>query len=123
MLAVGYAETAIPMSETAGFVPNLQQPEIMHSVLEWILATGDVIGLDELGRIVLSVTVDDWLFDERTAFGGDLENRKPDPDDDSAPAEVAELQRSRCWYLADNRKAWRRRPCSRSSTSGPRFRL
>ena len=76
--------------ETAGFVPNLHHPEIMRSVLERILATGDVIGRDEHGRTVLAVAVDNWLFDALAAFGSDLEDRELDLDEDDDPAEDEE---------------------------------
>lgn len=76
--------------EISDFVPNLHHPEIMRSVLERILATGDVIGRDEHGRTVLAVAVDNWLFDALAAFGSDLEDRELDLDEDDDPAEDEE---------------------------------
>jgi hypothetical protein len=56
---------------------NVHHPEIIRGILEQILATGDVVGRDEQGRIVLAVVVDDWLFDELAGFGADLADREP----------------------------------------------
>ena len=44
--------------------------------------SGDVLGHDSEGRIVLTVAVEPWLFDELAAFGSDVEDREPEPDDD-----------------------------------------
>jgi hypothetical protein len=72
------------------FVPNLGHPEIMRAILANVLATGDVIGRDRKGRIVLAVAVEAWLFDELAAFGTELENLEPEPDEDDDPAEDGE---------------------------------
>jgi hypothetical protein len=64
------------------FVLNIHHPEIMRGVLERVLATGDVLGQDRSGRIVLAVAIEPWLFDALAEFGTDLEEREPDPDED-----------------------------------------
>jgi hypothetical protein len=45
---------------------------------------------DPAGRVVLAVVVDDWLFDELTAFGTELEDLEPEPNEDDDPAEDEE---------------------------------
>jgi len=45
---------------------------------------------DQAGRVVLAVVVDDWLFDELTAFGTELEDLEPEPNEDDDPAEDEE---------------------------------
>jgi hypothetical protein len=52
-----------------------------------MLATGDVLGRDQAGRIVLAVAIEPWLFDELAAFGTDLEGLEPEPDEEDDPAE------------------------------------
>jgi hypothetical protein len=69
---------------------NLGHPEILHAILANILMTGDVIGRDVKGRTVLTVAVDEWLFDELAAFGTELEDLEPEPDEDDDPAEDGE---------------------------------
>ena len=64
------------------FVLNIHHPEIMRSVLERVLATGDVIGRDHRVRIVVAVAIEPWLFDALAEFGTDLEDREPNPDED-----------------------------------------
>jgi hypothetical protein len=55
------------------------------------LATGDVLGRDEAGGVVLAVAGEPWLFDELAAFGADLDELEPEPDDeDDDPAEDEE---------------------------------
>jgi hypothetical protein len=71
-------------------VPNLGHPKIMHAVLANVLATGDVLGQDHVGRIVLAVAVGAWLFDELAAFGTELEDLEPEPDEEDDPAEDEE---------------------------------
>jgi hypothetical protein len=71
-------------------VPDIHHPEIMRGVLERVLATGDVLGRDDAGRVVLAVAVEPWLFDELAAFGSDLDELEPDPDEDDDPAEDEE---------------------------------
>jgi hypothetical protein len=69
-------------------VPGIHHPEIMRGVLERVLATGDVLGHDDAGRVVLSVAVEPWLFDELAAFGADVDELEPEPDEeDDDPAE------------------------------------
>jgi hypothetical protein len=63
-------------------MPNIHDPDIMRSILEQIMVTGDVICTDGPGRTILAVTVDNWLIDELAAFGTDLEDREPEPDKD-----------------------------------------
>ena len=48
-------------------VPDIHHPEIMRSVLERMIPTGDVLGRDRHGRTVLVVAVEDWLLDELAA--------------------------------------------------------
>ena len=38
----------------------------------------------------IAVVVDDWLFDELTAFGTELEDLEPEPNEDDDPAEDEE---------------------------------
>jgi hypothetical protein len=52
--------------------------------------TGDVLGRDQAGRIVLAVVVDGWLFDELAAFGTELEDLEPKADEDDDLAEDEE---------------------------------
>ncbi len=47
-----------------------------------MLATGDVLGHDSQGSIVLAVSVEPWLFDAFAEFGTDLEDDEPEPDED-----------------------------------------
>ena len=81
---------AMPHDSLDRFVPNLGHPEIMRAILANVLATGDVLGRDQAGRIVLAVAVEAWLFDELAAFGTELENLEPEPDEDDDPAEDGE---------------------------------
>ena len=81
---------AMPHDSLDRFVPNLGHPEIMRAILANVLATGDVLGRDQAGRIVLAVAVDAWLFDELAAFGTDLEDLEPEPAEDDDPAEDGE---------------------------------
>ena len=82
------------MASGEGFghaVPDIHHPEIMRGVLGRVLATGDVLGRDDAGRVVLAVAVEPWLFDELAAFGADLDELEPEPDDeDDDPAEDEE---------------------------------
>jgi hypothetical protein len=77
----------VPHDTLDRFVPNLGHPEIMRAILANVLATGDVLGRDQAGRIVLAVAVDVWLFDELAAFGAELEDLEPEPDEENDPAE------------------------------------
>ena len=63
---------------TGGYVPNIHQPDVMRSILEQIVDTGDVIGAAGPGRTILAVTVDNWLIDELAALSGDLADREPE---------------------------------------------
>jgi hypothetical protein len=45
---------------------------------------------DQVGRIVLAVAVDEWLFDELAAFGMELESLEPQPDEEDDPAKDEE---------------------------------
>lgn len=69
---------------TSGYVLNVHHPEVMRGIMEQVLATGDVIGQDGEGRIVLAVAVEPWLFDALATFGTDLEDCEPEPDEDDA---------------------------------------
>ena len=64
------------------FTLDLGHPEIMRTILAQVLATGDVIGRDAQGRTVLTVAVEDWLFDAMAALDADLEDLEPEPDDE-----------------------------------------
>jgi hypothetical protein len=60
-------------SGAAGYLPNVHHPEVMRSILEQIIETGDVLGTSGPGRTIFAVTVDHWLTDELAAmFGVDL---------------------------------------------------
>lgn len=65
-----------------GYLPNVQHPDVLRTILQGIVETGDVLGAAGPGRTVLAVTVDDWLLDELAALGADLEDREPEPDED-----------------------------------------
>ena len=65
---------------TSGYVPNIHHPDVMRSILEQIVDTGDVLGFTGPGRTILAVTVDNWLIDELAALGADLEAREPEPE-------------------------------------------
>ena len=65
-------------SGAAGYVPNIHHPDVMRSILEQIVETGDVIGAAGPGRTILAVTVDNWLIDELAALGSDVEDREPE---------------------------------------------
>jgi hypothetical protein len=55
-----------------------------------VLATGDVVGHDEAGRVVLAVAVEGWLFDALSSLDAALEDLEPELDeDDDDPAEDA----------------------------------
>jgi hypothetical protein len=45
-----------------------------------------VLGQDASGRTILAVAVDAWLFDELAAFGTELEDLEPEPDEEDDPA-------------------------------------
>ena len=66
-------------SSPAGYVPNVHHPDVMRGILEQVLATGDPLGRDAQGRIVLAVAVESWLFDALAEFGTDLEDDEPEP--------------------------------------------
>ena len=63
---------------TSGYVPNIHHPDVMRSILEQIVNTGDVLGSAGPGRTILAVTVDNWLIDELAALGSDLADREPE---------------------------------------------
>lgn len=44
-------------------MPNVHHPEVMRSILQGIVETGDVIGMAGPGQAVLAVTVGNWLLD------------------------------------------------------------
>jgi hypothetical protein len=91
MLPVTNSPEAIMASgEGFGYVPDVRHPEVMRGILERILATGDVIGRDARGRAILAVAVDDWLLDELAAFGADLDELEPEPDEEDDPTEDGE---------------------------------
>ena len=57
---------------------NVEAPPIMRAVLRHILETGDVLGRDASGRVVLTLAVDEWLLDKLAAFGAAAEDLEPD---------------------------------------------
>ena len=59
-------------------MPNIHHPDVMRSILEQIVDTGDVIGTAGPGRTILAITVDNWLIDELAALGSDLADREPE---------------------------------------------
>ena len=63
---------------TSGYVPNINHPDVMRSILEQIVDTGDAIGSVGPGRTILAVTIDNWLIDELAALGTDLADREPE---------------------------------------------
>ena len=63
---------------TSGYVPNIHHPDVMRSILEQIVDTGDVIGAAGPGQTILAVTVDNWLIDELAALGSDAADREPE---------------------------------------------
>jgi hypothetical protein len=63
---------------TSGYVPNIHHPDVMRSILEQIVDTGDAIGSAGPNRTILAVTVDNWLIDELAALGSDLVDREPE---------------------------------------------
>ena len=44
-----------------------------------MLETGDVVGRDEHGRTVITVAVEDWMFDWLMTHGSEDEDLEPDP--------------------------------------------
>lgn len=72
------------------FTLDLGHPEILRTVLAGVLATGDVVGHDHAGRIVLTIAVEGWLFDELAALDADREDLEPEPDEEDDPAEDEE---------------------------------
>ena len=67
---------------TSGYVPNIH-PDVMRSIPQQIVDTGDVIGPAGPGQTILAVTVDDWLIDELAALGSDVTYREPEPVEDN----------------------------------------
>ena len=65
---------------TSGYEPNIHHPDVMRSILEQIVDTGDVLGTDGPGCTILAITVDNWMIDELAALGADLEAREPEPE-------------------------------------------
>jgi hypothetical protein len=59
-------------------------------VLGRVLATGDVPGRADAGRIVLAVAVEQSLSDALAAVGADLDELEPEPDEDDDLAEDEE---------------------------------
>ena len=63
---------------TSGYVPNIHHPNVMRSILEQIVDTGDVLGSAGPGRTILAITIDNWMIDELAALGSDLADREPE---------------------------------------------
>ena len=63
---------------TSGYVPNIHHPDVMRSILEQIVDTGDVLGTAGPGCTILAITVDNWLLDELAALGSDIADREPE---------------------------------------------
>src|SRR5688500_9296907 len=70
--------------------PDLTHPDVLRAVLAGVLATGDVVGRDHAGRLVLTLAVEDWLFDKLAALDAALEDLEPEPTEDDDPAEDEE---------------------------------
>ena len=68
---------------TSLYVPNIHHPDVMRSILQQIVDTGDVIGPAGPGQTILAVTVDDWLIDELAALGSDVADRELEPVEDN----------------------------------------
>ncbi len=47
---------------------NLEAPVMMRAVLRQILETGDVVGRDPSGRVLITLAVDEWLLEKFAAF-------------------------------------------------------
>jgi hypothetical protein len=47
---------------------------IIRAVLRQILETGDVVGTDTSGRVVITLAVDAWPLNKLTAFDGEAED-------------------------------------------------
>ena len=73
------------MATAAGYVPNIHHPDVMRSILEQIVDTGDAIGSPGPGRTTLAITVDNWLIDELAALGSDLADREAEYADHEHP--------------------------------------
>ena len=67
---------------TSGYVPKIRHPDVMRSILEQIVNTGDVLGFAGPGRTILAVPVDNWLIDELAALGTNQEDCEPEPVED-----------------------------------------
>jgi hypothetical protein len=67
-------------SGAAGYALKVHHPEVMRSILEQIVETGDVIGTAGPDRTVIAVTVDNWFIDELAALGTDHEDMEPEID-------------------------------------------
>ena len=57
---------------------NVEAPPIMRAVLRQILETGDVLGRDASGRVVLTLAVDEWLLEKLAAFNAEAEDLEPE---------------------------------------------
>lgn len=53
------------------------------AIQQRLLVTGDVLGHDSNGRIVLAVAVEPCPFDALANFGADLEDREREPDEEA----------------------------------------
>ena len=56
---------------------NIHHPDIMRGIVERVLGTGDVLGHDSSGRVVLAVAVEPWLFDALAARTWRTASRSP----------------------------------------------
>jgi hypothetical protein len=73
---------------TGGHVADIQHPKTTRGVLERVLVTRDMLGRADAGHIVLALAVEPWPSDELAAFGADLDELEPEPDEeDDDPAE------------------------------------
>ena len=64
-------------SGAAGYVPNIHHPDVMRSILEQIVDTGDVVGTDGPGRTILGI------------FLGHVREAPHQPEQRSAPEALA----------------------------------
>jgi hypothetical protein len=65
-----------------GYVPNVHHPEVMRSILEQIVATGDVLGAAGPGCTFLAGTIDNWRIDELAFTGPATVDREPQSAED-----------------------------------------
>src|SRR4051812_10078405 len=63
-----FASPRLPGARMERYGLNLDHSDIPSAILARIVETGEMIGRASPWRILLAVTVDDWLVDELAAF-------------------------------------------------------